>query len=196
MSLVGFKAQNHAQQTSKRGALEKVDDRRTPRSLFDPLNEEFGFTLDVAASADNALCARYFTVSDDGLSKPWSGVVWCNPPYSNCGEWVYKARREWVRYGGPDAIVMLLPANRTEQGWWQREVEPYRDRGGNLRTRFLPGRLRFDVPEGTYADPRGNRPPFGCVLLIFTRGSAKHSPPKVSAPGSPGRRPPTGGGEE
>jgi hypothetical protein len=80
MSLVSFKAQNHRQQVGKRGALDKVDDRRTPRELWDPLNEEFQFTLDVAASSANALTDHYFDLEKNGLVKPWSGVVWCNPP--------------------------------------------------------------------------------------------------------------------
>lgn len=163
MTLVGFKAQNHRQQTGRRGALDKVDDRRTPDSLWLPLHDEFRFTLDVAASSENAKCASYFTLEDNGLTQRWSGSVWCNPPYSDCGAWVQKANyeRTWC-----DAIVMLLPANRTEQRWWQESVEPYR-REGVIETRFLAGRLRFDVPAGTYSDPRGNRPPFGCVLLIW-----------------------------
>lgn len=162
--IVGFKATNHPQQVGRRGAIEKVDDRRTPRSLFDPLNDEFHFTLDVAASVENALCPDYFTLEDNGLTKQWSGSVWCNPPFSDCGSWVRKANYEssWV-----DSIVMLLPANRTEQGWWQTSVEPFREH--EIQTRFLPGRLRFDVPEGTYSDPRGNRPPFGCCLLIWDK---------------------------
>lgn len=167
MSLVGFKAQNHGQQVGRRGALDKVDDRRTPRPLWDALNAEHRFTLDVAASAENALCPTFYTATDDGLAQPWHGSVWCNPPYSDCGAWVKKAHLEWCR---PSVwcIVMLLPANRTEQGWWQEQVETRRDRsGGQLHTRFLPGRLRFDVPSGTYSDPRGNRPPFGCCLLTW-----------------------------
>ncbi len=165
MSLIGFKAQNHGQQVGKRGALDKVDDRRTPDSLWLPLHAEFGFTLDAAASAENAKCERFFTAADDGLSYSWQGErVWCNPPYSDCGAWVNKARIEFIH--GCDLIVMLLPANRTEQGWWQEHVEPMRQLN-LVRSRFLPGRIRFDVPEGTYTDPRGNRPPFGCVLLIW-----------------------------
>lgn len=166
MSLVGFKGQNHEQQVGRRGALEKVDDRRTPRELWEPLNDAHRFTLDAAASAENALCPRYFTIAEDGLKQRWEGRVWCNPPYSDCGAWVRKARYEsqWV-----ESIVMLLPANRTEQSWWQDHIEPYRDNGGVLSTKFLAGRLRFDVPPDTYSDPRGNRPPFGCVLLTWER---------------------------
>ncbi len=177
MSISGFRAKNHPQQTGKRGAVDSVDDRRTPDSIWVPLNREFGFSLDVAASKENAKCAKYFTIEENGLDQSWSGeTVWCNPPYSDCRSWVEKAWMELMRIERPKAIVMLLPANRTEQKWWQELVEPMRDRGWRSRpglgrdllsTRFLSGRPRFDVPVGTYADPRGNRPPFGCVLLIW-----------------------------
>lgn len=166
MSLVGRPAANHPQQVSVRGPLERVDDRRTPRSLFDPLDAEFGFTLDVAASADNALTQDYYDLGTDGLKQPWHGVVWCNPPYSDCGAWVEKAWDEWGRRAAR-AIVMLLPANRTEQGWWQDWIEAAR-RAGTLEVRFLRGRLRFDTPDHDYSkQPKGNRPPFGVCLVIW-----------------------------
>lgn len=169
--LIGFKAQNHRQQVGKRGALDKVDDRRTPRSLFDPLNEEFGFTLDVAASDENALTPVYYTLEENGLEQPWFGNVWCNPPYSDLRPWVEKAAQEWRAngsgFGGLEAIVMLLPANRTEQAWWQDVIEPGRRRH-EIETRFLRGRLRFDTPDFDYSkQPKGNRPPFGVVLVIW-----------------------------
>lgn len=166
MSLVGFKAQNHRQQVGRRGALDAVDDRRTPRELFDPLNEEFGFTLDAAASKDNKLCNAYYDKRVSGLENPWYAFrVWCNPPYSDIRPWVEKATEE-IRKSAR-LIVMLLPANRTEQAWWQDLIEPGR-REGKIETRFLRGRLRFDTPDYDYAaQPKGNRPPFGCVLVIW-----------------------------
>jgi hypothetical protein len=45
-----------------------TDDRATPHHLFAPLESEFAFTLDVAASHDNAKCNRYFTIDDDGAA--------------------------------------------------------------------------------------------------------------------------------
>ena len=33
----------------------------TPLDLFDPINDEFGFTLDVAADSSNAKCEKYLT---------------------------------------------------------------------------------------------------------------------------------------
>lgn len=168
MSLVNFNAQNHPQQTKRRGAIDAVDDRQTPPELMLALRERFAFTLDAAASVENRQCEHYWSLEQDGLMQPWSGVVWCNPPYSDLGAWVRKAWAEIARKGGPETVVMLVPANRTEQGWWQREVEPFRDKGSGLRVEFLPGRMRFKRPDWV-PGPKGDRPPFGCCLLIFTR---------------------------
>lgn len=164
--LIGFRARNHRQQVLLRGANPQVDDRATTPENFDPLEARFGFTIDVAASARNRKVERFYTVEDDGLAQSWADErVWCNPPYSNIAEWVEKA---WSELACP-LVVMLLPANRTEQGWWQTMVEPFRDRVGSpLRTEFLAGRLRFIAHDRERVEPN-ERPPFGCVLLIFDR---------------------------
>ena len=142
-----------------------MDDRATTPEVFDPLHERFGFTVDVAASEHNAKLPRYFDREVDGLVQDWSGEhVWCNPPYSDLRPWLEKA---W----GSDCpiVVMLVPANRTEQGWWQELVEPYRDRAGSpLRVEFIKGRLRFIAPGAEKVGPN-ERPPFGCCLLIWDR---------------------------
>lgn len=163
----GFKARNHPQQTATRGAIDEVDDRGTSRLLFASIVRDYGpFTIDVAASAENTKCDRYYTIDDDGLSQDWAGErVWCNPPFSNLEPWVRKA---WLE-AEAETIVMLLPANRTEQGWWQDLVEPYRDRAGSpLRLRFLRGRPRFVEPGMDRVLPN-SRPPFGCCLLVWER---------------------------
>jgi phage N-6-adenine-methyltransferase len=162
MSLVGYASRNHPQQVGKRGPRPEIDDRATPPEVFNPLNERFRFTVDVAASPANAKLSRYYTIEDDGLAQSWAGErVWCNPPYSDIEPWVIKAHLELAA-----PIVMLLPANRTEQGWWQRHVEPYRDKGRGFRVEFLKGRLRFIRPGQDAVGPN-ERPPFGCCLLIW-----------------------------
>lgn len=173
MSLV--KAQNHPQQKRK----DRVDDRAIRMEDFAPLHERFRFTIDAAAAPHNARLERYWTIEDDALSQSWAGErVWCNPPYSDIRPWVEKAWREWrgdsPPYTGVELVVMLLPANRTEQGWWQELVEPERLRripGGFVdpsyfHVEFLPGRMRFDRPNAVIG-PKGDRPPFGCCLVIW-----------------------------
>lgn len=166
MSLIGFKAQNHTQQTSVRGAKDEIDDRETDPRVFEDLAARFGpFTLDAAANHHNAKCARYFTREDNGLTQSWAGErVWCNPPFSHIEPWVRKA---WDEHEATHGIVMLLPANRCEQKWWQDLVEPRRDRQGSpLRVHFLRGRLRFLEPGAEQIRPN-SRPPFGVCLLIW-----------------------------
>ena len=77
----------------------KTDLWETPQEFFDRLNDEFGFDLDVCALPENAKCASYYTQDQDGLSQPWDGVCWCNPPYGrNIGLWVKKALDENNKY--------------------------------------------------------------------------------------------------
>lgn len=163
MSLVGFQARNHRQQTARRGPRPEVDDRATTPEVFAPLHERFRFTVDAAALPHNAKLPRYWTPEDDGLVQDWAGErVWCNPPYSSIEPWAAKANDS-----GAELVVMLLPANRTEQGWWQRHIEPAR-RAGALAVEFLPGRMRFIAAGDTEIRPN-QRPPFGVCLVIWDR---------------------------
>lgn len=165
---MSFVSRNHPQQTAVRGPLDEVDDRTTPPEVFDPLMERFRFrfTIDVAAAAHNARCDRFYTRADNGLLQPWTGErVWCNPPYSDLASWTEKA---WRESASAELIVMLLPANRTEQGWWQDSIEPFRDgrHPNGPRTEFWRGRTRFIKAGATEIKPN-ERPPFGCVLVIW-----------------------------
>lgn len=150
------------QQVLVNGPRNDVDDRGTTAEIFGPLHERFRFTVDVAAAPHNAKCERFYTINDDGLAQDWAGErVWCNPPYSDVAPWVVKAHES-----GAEVVVMILPANRTDQGWWQDLVEPYRDKPGGIRCEFLRGRIRFIKPGQKHVGPN-ERPPFGCCLLIW-----------------------------
>lgn len=146
------------------------DDRRTPDDLFGPLHAKYGFTVDAAASDANAKLPHYWCARTDGLSQSWKEErVWCNPPYSDVAAWVAKATQE--SRGGCALIVMLLPANRCEQPWWQQYIEPVRDSrrtdGVSVRVEFIAGRTRFGRPDGSV----GSAPPFGCCLVVWERAT-------------------------
>ena len=77
------------------------EDWSTPQWLFDQLNAEFNFTIDVCASECNAKVQRFFTKEQDGLKQDWSGeTVWCNPPYGRqIKRWIYKAYKHFIGGG-------------------------------------------------------------------------------------------------
>jgi len=105
----------------------------TPDAIFEPLNQEFRFTLDVAASKNNHKCQRYITEKDDALSKSWAGeVCWLNPPYRQVKLWIKKAYIESQN----GAVVVCLVQARTNTNWWH----DYCMKG---EVRFIRGRPKF-----------------------------------------------------
>lgn len=110
----------------------------TPPEVFGPLNEEFDFTLDVAAAPATAKCPRFYTEQDDGLARSWRGErVWMNPPYGReIYAWTKKARIE-VADGGALLVVGLLPAS-TDLAWWHEDVLGHAE-----MLRWYRGRVRF-----------------------------------------------------
>jgi phage N-6-adenine-methyltransferase len=150
---------------TERGRLPEPDERETPDSLFAPLHERYRFTLDAAASDENAKLPRYNTRERPG-SYSWRGErVWCNPPYSNISQWVLKAfERE------AELVYMLVP-NWTDRVWWQTYIEPWRDLpNGDLTTTFFK-RHRFlykGQPILTKTGKVGS-PEFGLVGLLWRR---------------------------
>jgi phage N-6-adenine-methyltransferase len=128
----------------------RTDQWPTPQALFDELNTEFGFTLDVCALPDNAKCVQYFTPEVDGLKQHWSGRCWMNPPYGKTiGKWVRKAF-ESAAEGA--TVVCLLPA-RTDTAWWHEYVVKADD------IRFIRGRLRFGAAQ--------SGAPFPSAVVVF-----------------------------
>lgn len=122
----------------------------TPQGLFDELNAEFGFSLDVCALPDNAKCSNFYTPEQDGLQQPWVGTCWMNPPYGrHIGKWVRKARLS-ARDGA--VVVCLVPA-RTDTQWWHQHVTKATE------VRFIQGRLRFGNAQSSA--------PFPSAIVVF-----------------------------
>ena len=129
----------------------KSDEWATPQHIFDELNNEFGFDLDVCANESNHKCDDYYSIEDDGLSKDWSGRrVFCNPPYSNIAEWVKKAFYETK---SDNTLVVLLIPSRTDTKYFQNYIY------NRSEIRFIKGRLKFGNSK--------NSAPFPSMIVIF-----------------------------
>ena len=131
------------------------EDWATPAHVFDPLHAEFRFTIDAAASHDNAKLPRYWTVDDaDALEQPWpeGERVWLNPPYGarNLRVWMQKAY-EAARDRGC-TVVCLVPAY-TGQPWWHECVI---DKASDIR--WIRGRIKFVGAAGSAPFP-------SCVVI-------------------------------
>jgi len=125
----------------------------TPADLVDDLATVFPWDLDVCASGPN-VCENYYTEADNGLSKPWGDLNWCNPPYgrgdSGCLPWLEAgvSAMRWEK----KATVNLIPA-RTDTRWWQDNV-PFAS-----QVVFIRGRLKFGNAT--------NSAPFPSAFVVF-----------------------------
>lgn len=134
----------------------------TPQLLFDQVNKEFKFDVDLAASADNAKCKTFYSIEKSALDRSWHLAHdrgWLNPPYTRglCAKFIAKAA---VERGKGFLTVMLLPA-RTDTVAFHTYVYDFKTwapRKG-VEIRFLPGRLKF----GGCTDAA----PFPSMLVIF-----------------------------
>lgn len=130
-----------------------TDQWATPKYLFKEYNQVYNFTLDACASDWNHKVDNYYTEADNGLEQPWTGIVWCNPPYG-------RQIKDWIRKGWESAqqgatVVMLIPA-RTDTAYWHDYVM----RG---EISFLRGRIKFIRPDGT----EGDAAPFPSAVVVF-----------------------------
>ena len=92
------------------------------------------------------IASKHFTVEDDGLSLPWSGRVWLNPPF---GREAIKWLRKMVRHF--DGIA-LVPA-RTETAMFYETVW-----GVDDGVCFIKGRPHFHYVDGTRAKANSGAP--------------------------------------
>jgi site-specific DNA-methyltransferase (adenine-specific) len=136
-------------------------DYGTPEALLNAIRKRFrigNFALDIAASADNAVCDDYLTEADNALSpvRGWQSVMdpqgwsWCNPPFANIENWVSKAVMESKKGAN---IMMLIPSS-VGANWWKEHVD------GKAYVIHLNGRLTFKGCTTPY--------PTDCSLLIYT----------------------------
>lgn len=144
-------------------------DWRTPVDFFRRVEQRIGrdFTLDAAASSENALCENFYGEELDGLKQSWEGEnAWCNHPYGAqlTRQWQAKAYLESLK---PNTWVTLLSPSRTDTRAFHDIILPT----ANLII-FVKGRIHFDgAPQGA---------PFPSVVYHWN-GTDEHRIESMSA---------------
>ena len=153
----------------------------TPQPIFDALDREFHFVIDLCADIGNNKVSRFMS-REISLSNSWEGkgAAWLNPPYGReISLWTKKAS-ETNRL-----IVGFLPG-RTNPPWWHNHVMKARE------IRFVRRKVSFANVEGCKGVP-----PWGAVVVIWGKWTKQSHPDCVSwdwklaahPDGKPGERP-------
>ena len=127
------------------------DEWLTPPELLAKLG---AFDLDPCAPITPPwrTAAKQFSVIDDGLSQPWSGRVWLNPPYGReAAQWL----RKLADHG--DGLALIFARTETEMFFehvWEKAHALL----------FLRGRLSFHHVDGRRAAANGGAP---SVLIAY-----------------------------
>lgn len=139
-----------------RGHEGKNNEWLTPPEIVQALGE---FDLDPCAPVVRPwpTAKAHWTIEDDGLSKPWFGRVWLNPPYGpHTGKWL----RRLARHGRGIALIFA----RTETEMFFDHV--WAEAKAIL---FIKGRLHFHYVDGRRADANSGAP---SVLIAYSREDA------------------------
>ena len=126
------------------------DEWYTPVEIFHALR--LVFDLDPCSPGEGhwVPAKKIYTKQDDGLSKPWHGAVFMNPPFGGRNG-VVPWLKKFIAHGQGIAIV---PA-RTSAGWFQ-------DYATQAQVHLFPrGKTKFVRPDGSV----GKSPGHGIVLL-------------------------------
>lgn len=152
------------------------DSWETPAWLFEELNKEFNFDIDLCAAEENAKCSLwcedylYLYLLPSFCNRRKVDQAFMNPPYSNPYPFVEKAWKDSLHF----KIVCVLPA-KTDTKWWRIfwDSELHKPKEG-CEVRFMPykahhkSRVAFINPE-TGKEQSGN--PCGTAIVIFDRRS-------------------------
>jgi DNA N-6-adenine-methyltransferase (Dam)/ASCH domain len=105
------------EETNRKGKSKPSDRCYTPPNIIELIVRVLG-AIDLDPCADDGKhvpALLHYTAADDGLSKPWHGRVFFNPPYSCPGKWVAWFLQEYAAGRATEAIA-LLPA-ATDTNW-------------------------------------------------------------------------------
>lgn len=135
------------------------DEWYTPRWIFDAAGLTFDLDVCAPVAPEFRSCParRYLTVLDDGLTAPWDGLVWMNPPYSDTAPWVDR----FIQHSPGLALV------KAGNSSWLRRLQPAADGIALLS-------LRHDHRGGGqlrgFVRPDGGRAEYPTLLILAARG--------------------------
>jgi hypothetical protein len=129
------------------------DEWYTPKWILQSLGR---FDLDPCGVPHKRTAIRTMDIALDGMSQPWEGRVWLNPPYSEIAIWMMRMAHH--HYG--TALVFA----RTETEWFHASV--WEKASACL---FLRGRVSFERPDGT----TGDASPSPSVLVAYGPNDAR-----------------------
>ncbi len=132
----------------------KSDDWLTPPDLLEAIGAPDFFDLDPCASMGQPWQTAdiQFTKVDNGLTKPWHGTVWMNPPYS-------RENAKWFARLADHGDGIGLTFARTETEFFRRHVWERAD-----ALFFIYGRLHFHYPNGARCPNNSGGP---SVLIAY-----------------------------
>ena len=140
---------------SHQSSVGKSQAHITPRWIIERLGP---FDLDPCAADPRPwnCAARNIVEAEDGLSQPWRGRVWLNPPFDQY------AVAAWMRKLASHGDGIALLHARTEAAWFEPCWEAAR---GIL---FLADRIKFCRHDGSEQPANSGAPP---VLVAFGPGA-------------------------
>lgn len=116
------------------------DEWLTPKYITDALGP---FDLDPCSPGTRRpwdTARHHLSIEDDGLTAPWFGMVWCNPPY---GKETFTWLNKLAAHGNGIALIFA----RTETKGFFEQIWDKAD-----AVLFIKGRLKFHYVDGTVAD--------------------------------------------
>jgi len=139
------------------GECEMNDEWETPPELFDKLDKEFGFEVDLCANHENTKCGMFTSdvtqfVETDGQVIRVMDWYWMNPPYSRGNiDKCMKAAWDLAQMG--KTVVCLVRCDPSAK-WFQKYVD-----GCATEVRLLKHRVKFVGAPSAYNFP--------CCVVVY-----------------------------
>lgn len=125
-----------------RGSRQKIghpknDEYYTPSWIFEALS--LSFDLDPCGTEDGAFvpAKHRYHLPADGLTTPWFGLIWMNPPFSKPAPWVEK----FIKHNNGIALLPMSTGQWFENVW---------DKADGIVV--LPRNIKFERPNNERKD--------------------------------------------